>query len=151
MNVQLLTKRALRYGIIDESYSTVCNGYVRKFKGSALVVDEDGKVYAAFGKEPEGDAEIVTAQGGIRFVLLRGTQERLMSKIIMIDQEIKAAQEAVWAYEDKFPYPSAFITQKMNEAQRKEYGDLCGRRAQARAAKAKFIEEAAIHRAVSIN
>lgn len=53
---------AIKAGIVDKSYNTVCNGYVHHFAGESTFT-YDGKEYQAKGFGPHGDAHVVTQDG----------------------------------------------------------------------------------------
>ena len=64
-------KLAVEAGVRDESYDTVANGYVRRYRGEATITI-GGKRYRAVGFGPEGTAEFIRRNGGIRFTPVDG-------------------------------------------------------------------------------
>jgi len=62
---------AIFAGVQDCSYDTQSNGWVRCYRGEALIKMDDGRVFRAVGHGPDGDAWSIYRQGYIEFIPIR--------------------------------------------------------------------------------
>ena len=60
---------ALSAGIVDRSYDTVRNGWVRSYDGEAVIETENAKWHCK-GTQPRGNASSIWQQGDIEFSLI---------------------------------------------------------------------------------
>jgi hypothetical protein len=58
---------AIEAGIRNTGYSTVRWGWVSSYSGRVEITMDNGKRWRALGYGPRGNAETVSAQGGIKF------------------------------------------------------------------------------------
>jgi len=59
---------ALQNGVEDNGYSTVSNGWVDSYSGSAIIKMGNGTIWKAIGHSPMGTGWAVTRNGYIEFI-----------------------------------------------------------------------------------